>query len=165
MGGGGYWKNKLLTFVKNNRMDFPKAKITAMVECEVTTNGETLHFKVPINLNKELKKNALELLYAEVYDGLISYFNENFEKPSKVLGILKEKVKQRGNPKEKPPRQSKHDEGVPTTREVKTARIQETNIGFKILQKMGWVKGEGINGGMSDPIPLIIRKKNAGIGS
>lgn len=46
--------------------------------------------------------------------------------------------------------------------------IQESNIGNVLLRKMGWSPGSGLGvsqEGITDPIPAIIRKKNAGLGS
>jgi hypothetical protein len=83
MGSGGYWKNKLLSFIKGHRMEFPWMKIKAVVECEVTVNGEILHFTMPIVLSKDTKKHALELMYGEVYDGLLEHFNEKDKKSKK----------------------------------------------------------------------------------
>ncbi|XP_062409655.1 angiogenic factor with G patch and FHA domains 1 [Sardina pilchardus] len=46
--------------------------------------------------------------------------------------------------------------------------ISEVNKGRKILEKMGWKKGEGLGkdgGGMKDPIQLQVRKAQSGLGS
>ncbi|NXL83174.1 AGGF1 factor, partial [Alectura lathami] len=46
--------------------------------------------------------------------------------------------------------------------------ISDSNKGHKILEKMGWKKGEGLGkdgGGMKDPIHLQLRKMHAGLGT
>lgn len=186
MGSGGFWKNKLLSFIKRHRLEFPKMKITAIVECEVTVNGELLHFTMPIVLSKDTKKHARELMYGEVYDGLLEHFDEKDKKNRKNKKETdkrkskkqeydnkqadldtedidnKRLVKSTGKASRKAENSKKEKE---TTRLIKFPEIQETNIGFKLLEKMGWVKGEGIKCGMTEPIPVVVRKKNSGLGS
>ncbi|XP_029431193.1 angiogenic factor with G patch and FHA domains 1 isoform X2 [Rhinatrema bivittatum] len=46
--------------------------------------------------------------------------------------------------------------------------INDSNKGRKMLERMGWKKGEGLGkdgGGMRDPIQLQLRKKQAGLGA
>ncbi|XP_027302139.3 angiogenic factor with G patch and FHA domains 1 isoform X1 [Anas platyrhynchos] len=46
--------------------------------------------------------------------------------------------------------------------------ISDSNKGHKMLEKMGWKKGEGLGkdgGGMKDPIHLQLHKLNAGLGT
>ncbi|XP_039219914.1 angiogenic factor with G patch and FHA domains 1 [Crotalus tigris] len=46
--------------------------------------------------------------------------------------------------------------------------ISESNKGHKILEKMGWKKGEGLGksgGGIKDPIKLQLHRKHAGLGA
>ncbi|XP_053148871.1 angiogenic factor with G patch and FHA domains 1 isoform X3 [Hemicordylus capensis] len=46
--------------------------------------------------------------------------------------------------------------------------INDSNKGHKMLEKMGWKKGEGLGksgGGMKDPIKLQLYKKHAGLGA
>ncbi|NWS69930.1 AGGF1 factor, partial [Crotophaga sulcirostris] len=46
--------------------------------------------------------------------------------------------------------------------------ISNSNKGHKMLEKMGWKKGEGLGkdgGGMKDPIQLQLRKTHAGLGT
>ncbi|XP_061476288.1 angiogenic factor with G patch and FHA domains 1 isoform X2 [Rhineura floridana] len=46
--------------------------------------------------------------------------------------------------------------------------ISDSNKGHKMLEKMGWKKGEGLGksgDGMKDPIKLQLRRKHAGLGS
>ncbi|XP_042307487.1 angiogenic factor with G patch and FHA domains 1 isoform X2 [Sceloporus undulatus] len=46
--------------------------------------------------------------------------------------------------------------------------INDSNRGHKMLEKMGWKKGEGLGkngGGIKDPIKLQLHKKHAGLGS
>uniref|UniRef100_A0A8D0B789 Angiogenic factor with G patch and FHA domains 1 n=1 Tax=Salvator merianae TaxID=96440 RepID=A0A8D0B789_SALMN len=46
--------------------------------------------------------------------------------------------------------------------------ISDNNKGHKMLQKMGWKKGEGLGktgGGMKDPINLQLHRKHAGLGA
>lgn len=179
MGSGGFWKNKLLSFVKKHRLEFPWMKITAVVECEVIVNGETLHFTVPIVLSKDTKKHARELMYGEVYDGLLEHFNEQdkeYKKSKKENRIGNENRKKTEVDKEEidnkrlvrsTGKKSRRGEQCDqeTTRVIQSKEIEESNIGFKLLEKMGWVRGGGINGGISEPISVVIRKKNSGLGS
>lgn len=189
--GGGFWKNKLLSFIKRHRLDFPRMKITAMVECEIVVNGEALHFTMPIVLGKETKNEARELMYGEVYDGLLEHFDEKtkeHKKDRKEADKRRKKIEMEDKIVDKAEidnkrlvkstkgsnRKSKRDhdsntqntQNTPNTPKViKFQEIEESNIGFKLLEKMGWVKGEGINGGMKEPISVVVRKKNSGLGS
>nr|XP_028604159.1 angiogenic factor with G patch and FHA domains 1 isoform X2 [Podarcis muralis] len=46
--------------------------------------------------------------------------------------------------------------------------ISDSNKGHKMLEKMGWKKGDGLGksgGGMKDPIKLQLHRKHAGLGS
>lgn len=46
--------------------------------------------------------------------------------------------------------------------------ISNSNKGHKMLEKMGWKKGEGLGkdgGGMKDPIQLELHQKHAGLGT
>nr|XP_056704122.1 angiogenic factor with G patch and FHA domains 1 [Euleptes europaea] len=46
--------------------------------------------------------------------------------------------------------------------------ISDSNRGHKMLEKMGWKKGEGLGksgGGMKDPITLQLHRKHAGLGA
>jgi hypothetical protein len=46
--------------------------------------------------------------------------------------------------------------------------IASTNIGNRMLQKLGWTPGAGLGQegqGLKEPIPLVIRRKNAGLGT
>lgn len=194
MGGVFFWKNKLISFIKNHRLEFPMMKITAIVECEVTVNGEKLQFTMPIVLSKDTKKHARELMYGEVYDGLLEYFNEKEKDDRKnkketdkrrtkksierMNEVDKEEidnkrlVKSTGKSRRKSMYCASREESKEKkervsreTAEIKFKEIEESNIGFKILEKLGWVKGEGLNGGMTEPIPVVMRKKNSGLGS
>ncbi|KAG8931491.1 hypothetical protein FRC02_002670 [Tulasnella sp. 418] len=60
-----------------------------------------------------------------------------------------------------------HVKGV--AREVITVetKIKSTNVGFALLQKMGWKEGQGlgISGqGRADPIPLVVKNDSTGLG-
>jgi hypothetical protein len=185
MGSGGFWKNKLLSFIKGHRLEFPWMKITAVVECEVIINGEVLHFTMPIVLSKDTKKHARELMYGEVYDGLLEHFNEKDKenKKNKKKSTQEKEQKDKGEIDNKRLTKStgilfrksqgtnvkkerlEQDEKEGTTKIIKFPEIEESNIGFKLLEKLGWVKGEGINGGMKEPIQVVMRKKNAGLGT
>ncbi|OCU02419.1 angiogenic factor with G patch and FHA domains 1 isoform X1 [Xenopus laevis] len=58
-----------------------------------------------------------------------------------------------------------HKEEAPASVHVE---INDSNKGRKMLEKMGWKKGEGLgktSDGIRDPIQLQLRKKKAGLGS
>jgi len=147
--GNGFWKNKLFGLFKKHRIDFPKPKIVAKAECCVQFENSTLHFSIPIIINKDTKRQAYESLYAEVYDTFLPQLDGN---PTK-------KNKQKKKPSQ------------PATPSIKTLEfvpIADSNVGHKILQKMGWFKGQGLgtnNTGITDPIPLTVHKKRSGLGN
>ncbi len=184
MGGGSFWKNKLLSFIKRHRLDFPRMKITAMVECELVVNGELLYFTMPIVLGKETKNNARDLMYGEVYDGLLEHFDEKtkeHKKERKEADKRRKKIEMQDKMVDKAEidnkrlvkstkgsnRKSKGEQKSEsnTPKVIKFKEIEESNIGFKLLEKMGWVRGEGLNGGIKEPIEVVVRKKNSGLGS
>jgi len=49
----------------------------------------------------------------------------------------------------------------------KAEPIGESNIGFKLLSRMGWSKGEriGISGGLADPLRAVIKNSKLGLGA
>ncbi|NBP00077.1 MAG: hypothetical protein EBU90_08090 [Proteobacteria bacterium] len=147
--GNGFWKNKLFGLFKKHRIDFPKPKIVAKAECCVQFENNTLHFSIPIIINKDIKRQAYEALYAEVYDTFLPELDGNLTKKNK----------------------QKKKSSKPVTSSTKTLEFEplaDSNIGHKILQKMGWSKGQGLgtdNTGMKDPIPLVLRKKRSGLGN
>jgi len=147
--GNGFWKNKLFGLFKKHRIDFPKPKIVAKAECCVQFENSSLHFSTPIIINKYIKRQAYEALYAEIYDNFLPELD----------GYPTKKNKQKKKPS-KPV--------TTTTKTLKFEPIADSNIGHKILQKLGWSKGQGLgsnNEGMSVPLSLTIRKKRSGLGT
>jgi hypothetical protein len=169
MGSGGFWKNKLLSFIKRHRLEFPWMKITAVIECDMTVNGEVLHFSMPIVLSKDTRNHARELMYGEVYDGLLDHFNEKDKehRKSKQQADKKNKIesKDKGEMDNKRLVKSTSRKSTNEKQIKKFPEIKESNIGFKLLEKLGWVRGEGINGGMKEPIQVEMREKRSGLGS
>lgn len=149
--GNGFWKNKLFGLFKKHRVDFPKPKIVAKAECCVQFENNTLHFSIPIIINKEIKRQAYEALYAEIYD---TFLPELDGTPTK---------------KNKPKKNNqRHAADLPSAKTLEFEPIADSNIGHKILQKLGWTKGQGLgsnNDGMALPLPLTIRKKRTGLGT
>jgi len=49
----------------------------------------------------------------------------------------------------------------------KAAKIGEHNVGFKLLQRMGWKEGEriGITGGLAVPLSAVIKNSKLGLGA
>lgn len=139
----GYWKQKLFAFFKKNSYrKFPVVRIVANVECELELDGETLLFSLPIVLSKSVKNDAKELLYGEIYDTLVH--NLRTEKQEK----------------------KKHKRGT-DKKELVLEPISDDSKGHQLLEKIGWIKGEGLgkdNDGIKEPLPIIIRKKRSGLG-
>ena len=147
--GNGFWKNKLFGLFKKHRVDFPKPKIVAKAECCVQFENNSLHFSIPIIINKDIKRQAYEALYAEIYDTFLPELD----------GIPAKKNKQK---------KKNNETSTPNSKTLEFAPIDDSNIGHKILQKLGWSKGQGLgtqNEGISEPLPLTIRKKRSGLGT
>lgn len=148
----GFWKNKLFALFKKHRLSFPKPKIIAKAECCIQIGNEVVHIHVPIIVNKDIKKQAYEKLYAEVYDTMHPQLEPT--------------------PKEKHKTKKKQSKlivnQIPSSKTLAFDPIDESNVGHKILEKIGWVKGQGLGSnqeGMPEPISLVIRKKKSGLGS
>ncbi|KIJ49398.1 hypothetical protein M422DRAFT_225076 [Sphaerobolus stellatus SS14] len=46
-------------------------------------------------------------------------------------------------------------------------KLSDTNIGFKLLQQMGWAEGDriGATGGLADPLTAVIKTTKLGLGA
>jgi len=49
----------------------------------------------------------------------------------------------------------------------KAAKIDDGNVGFKLLQRMGWKEGEriGVTGGLAAPLTAVIKTSKLGLGA
>jgi hypothetical protein len=138
----GFWKNKLYPIIKRHDLPFPDVKIIAKAECIFEIHGEPVVFSIPLPINKNIKKESMDYIYAEIYETFM-----NKKKKGKKAESLPAKPKVKVTIIEQPP-------------------LKPDNVGYTLLEKLGWKKGEGLGvdgSGITEPIPLVIREKKKGL--
>lgn len=138
----GFWKNKLYPIIKRHDLPFPDVKIIAKAECIFEIHGEPVVFSIPLPINKNIKKESMDYIYAEIYETFM-----NKKKKGKKIEPLPAKPKTKVTVVEHTP-------------------LNSDNKGYTILEKLGWTKGEGLGAGKDgivEPIPLVIREKKKGL--
>lgn len=146
-----FWKNKLFKFFKLNKLKFPEYTIIAKVDCVIEIENETIEYTIPIEISKKIKDETLEILYCQIYNELTTSFYK-----SKDINKGKNKCKDKFKCNDK------HIDKI-----LDFEELSENNIGHKILEKLGWVKGEGLgveNNGIKTPIPITIKNNKHGLG-
>jgi hypothetical protein len=79
--------------------------------------------------------------------------------------------KKKGGDKVKKPKGASNNDSMPRIGDVvgsKAKPLDESNIGHKMLLKMGWKAGDSLAGngtGIIEPITATIRSKRAGLGN
>ncbi len=148
-----FWKNKLFKFFKVNKLKFPVYTIVAKVDCVIEIENELLEYTIPIEITKKIKDESLELLYCQIYNELTTSFYKNKEN-SNSKGKNKNKLVD-------------NDKSRCLDKTLVFKELPQDNIGHKILEKLGWVKGDGLgveNNGITTPISITVKNNKRGLG-